>query len=147
MFSGRHHDDPGVDDLRDALAAEVGDHGLDAEVAHLHRVLEDEAEDVAVPEPLDELGRAVEADELHLAGEPGFLEGPQDAEGARLVGGEDALDVREPADAGSPRAGRRVSVVAPAYWSWTRRSRPGNSFFTVSRKPASLWVVLAEPSW
>src|SRR4030042_1589189 len=105
--------DSRIDDLLDRLAAKVERHQLDAQVAHLDRVLEDESLDVPVPERLDELRRAVKPDEDDLPRETGFLEGPQRPERARLVRAENTVHVGEPAD----------EVLGQLVGAFRRRSR------------------------
>src|SRR4030042_2729482 len=100
-----------IDDLVDGLTAEMERHKLDAQVAHLSGVLEDEPLDVSVAERLDELRRAVEPDEDDLPGETRLLEGTQRPERARLVGTENPVHVRERADVGVGRHGGRLPLA------------------------------------
>src|SRR4030067_735386 len=76
--------DTRIDDFFDGLAAKMESHQLDAQVAHLDRVLQDEALDVSVPERLDELRRVVEPDKDDLPGKPRLVERAQPPESARL---------------------------------------------------------------
>lgn len=81
----------GIDAFFDWFAAEVGDHGFDAEVAHIHGVLEDEAVEFLIFEGFDEGAGAIEADEFDLAGAAAVLEGAEHAEGGGFIGGEDTV--------------------------------------------------------
>ncbi len=88
------HHHAGVDRLGHLLAAEdVGD-GFDAEVAHLVRALHGDRLERAVLHELLQVIVAVEADGHHLAGLAGLHQRPAGADGGRLVGREEALEVR-----------------------------------------------------
>ena len=87
----RREVDAGVDRPLDLLALDVRHHRLHPQIAHLHRVLHDQAVERAVAQPLDQVRRGVEADELDLAGPPVLLQHAHHREGGRLVGAEHAV--------------------------------------------------------
>ena len=93
MFSGVARTTPGVDHLFVRLAAQAGRRGPDAVVPHAEGVLEHEALELLFLQRLDEFFRRIESDLDNPAGEPVVFEGPQAAEGRRLVRGEDRVDV------------------------------------------------------
>ena len=95
---------------------QVRDHRLHAQVAHVHRVLHDEALELALAQRLEEAGAVVEADEGDRAGLADVLQREQHAGGRRLVGREDAVDARREAIEqvlGRPlrRVARRAGVL------------------------------------
>jgi len=75
------------------LAAEVGDEELDAALAHGEGVLDDGRVEGAVADACDEGRGGIEADDLELAELVGALRGVQRADGPRLVGREDPVEI------------------------------------------------------
>ena len=78
---GGHHEHAGVDRPGHGLALQVIDHRLDAQIAHVHRVLHDEPFQLALAERLDERGAVVEAHEADRAGLVDVLQGEEHARG------------------------------------------------------------------
>src|SRR5258706_7277156 len=73
--------DARVHQLLDRLAQEVAHHGLDSQLSHVHRVLEDDAVELAGFHGVEERLAGIEAEELHLARFRDVLEGEQHSRG------------------------------------------------------------------
>src|SRR5688500_10399369 len=80
--------------LLDRTTAEVRDHRLHAEIAHLHGILDDEAVDMPVAQAFHQSVRCIEADEPCLPGPPAVLQHAQHRQRRRLVGAEDSVNAK-----------------------------------------------------
>src|SRR5579875_3482809 len=88
------HDRASVDEVRHRLVFDQIHHLLHAQIADPERVLDDQRRHLALGQRAHLVGSVVKADHLHLADQPALEQGVDDADHPRLVGGEDALEVR-----------------------------------------------------
>src|SRR5213080_4991712 len=87
----RNHSHAGIDALFDRLSFETVDDRLDAEVAHIKRILHHDAVQLLRLYRIDEDLRGIETDEHDLAGFADVLKRREHARGGRFVWAEDSL--------------------------------------------------------
>ena len=89
----RNHCHAGIDALLHGLSLQAVDDCLDAEVAHIKRILHDDAVQLFRLHRIDEYLGGIEPDEHDLTGFANVLKRRKHACGGRFVGAEDSLHV------------------------------------------------------